>query len=65
MDVFTSKRESKSIALQKKVNKVFKKFNKIDKLVIDQIGALDEIWLFLGAGLASDLINQLPDENVK
>ena len=62
MDVFTSKREKFSVKYQNKVNKIFKKFNRIDKLALSTIGSKDEVWIFLGAGLASNFINVLNNE---
>lgn len=63
MDVFTSKREKESDGLQKKVDKIYKEFEKYNKKILNEIGTKDDIWIFLGAGCASDLIEKIENEN--
>lgn len=63
MDVFTSKREQKNNKLQKKIDKAFNKFSRIDNLDKDLIGSENNVWIFLGAGLAGNLIMEIRNEN--
>ncbi len=59
LDVFTSKREKENQHLQKVIDKYFVSFSKIDELVFSTIGKKDEIWLFLGAGSANKILQEL------
>lgn len=63
MEVFTSKREKRNDKLQKKVDTYFKKFTKIEKLDYSLIGKENSVWLFLGAGLAGNMIMEIKNEN--
>jgi UDP-N-acetylmuramate--L-alanine ligase len=59
LDVFTSKREKENKLLQHKIDKYFEKFKKIDELNFCSIGKKKEIWLFLGAGSANQILRDL------
>lgn len=63
MNVFTSKREKEDLKLQKKVNKYFNDFLKIENFDKNEIGESDAVWIFLGAGRASDYIIEMVNEN--
>lgn len=63
MDVFSSKREKESTILQKKVDKIYKKYNKFNEVILKEIGENEDIWVFLGAGTASNLIKKIENEN--
>lgn len=63
MEVFTSKRENVSLYKQKIVNKIFKKFKKIEKFKISNVGLEKEVWIFLGAGVATKYIDKIINEN--
>lgn len=62
-DVFTSAREKENLDKQKKINKIFQKFLKFDKGILNLISKEQkEIWIFLGAGeidkYIQDIINK-------
>lgn len=58
--VFTSVRENNSIYLQKKIDKIFSKFNKFNKSVLENINKENkDIWIFLGAGEVNKYIDEI------
>ena len=59
LDVFTSKREKYNLNMQDKIDKYFKHFNKIEDLNVSKIKDYAEIWVFLGAGLANEILLNL------
>ena len=59
LDVFTSKREKYNLNMQDKIDKYFKHFNKIEDLNVSRIKDYAEIWVFLGAGLANEILLNL------
>lgn len=59
LDVFTSKREQANYQLQKKVNCYFSQFKSINELEFSSIGKNKEVWVFLGAGTANKILNDL------
>lgn len=63
MDVFTSKREKNNQSLQNKIDRYFKRFMKIDKLDFNKIGLKEDVWVFLGAGVANKYIRKLIKNN--
>lgn len=64
LDVFTSKRENKNYSLQKKIDKFFHRFYRYDDECLKCIGKLDDVWVFLGAGVTNRLIQKLTYENI-
>ena len=62
-EVYTSKRESKSINKQKIVDKIFSDFKKYNDDVFKTIGLNNDVWIFLGAGNASYIMEKLINEN--
>ena len=44
---------------QDKIDKYFKHFNKIEDLNVSRIKDYAEIWVFLGAGLANEILLNL------
>ena len=62
-DVYSSKRESESYNKQKIVDKIFKNFKKYNDDVLSLIGYDNDVWIFLGAGNASYLMDKLINEN--
>ena len=65
LDVFTSKRENKNNILQKKIDKSFNYFYRYDDECLKLVGQLDDVWVFLGAGVTNRLIKKLTYENTK
>lgn len=64
MNVFSSKRETENIAYQKKIDRYFKDFKKYNDDVLNLISKdKNEIWIFLGAGLAGEKINNIIKKN--
>ena len=45
--------------MQDKIDKYFKHFNKIEDLNVSRIKDYAEIWVFLGAGLANEILLNL------
>lgn len=63
LDVFSSMREGKSMVYQKKVNRYFRCFSKFNEEVINKINKTkNEVWVFLGAGNASEYLKQFKNK---
>ncbi len=63
MDVFSSKRENLSKSKQEEVDKVFIKYKRIDALDLNLVKNSTNVWVFLGAGVANNLLKQIINEN--
>ncbi len=61
---FTSKREKDNLDNENLVNKLFEKYKKFDKEIINKIdGNKKEIWIFLGAGIVNKYISIILNKN--
>lgn len=58
------KGKNKNYSLQRKIDKFFHRFYRYDDECLKCIGKLDDVWVFLGAGVTNRLIQKITYENI-